>query len=95
MKKDNLSEKRKEFEKDDEIRNSRFIGRLDEDGKEKEIIFVYPEEDVKEKIQNVQRRLKEEIPEWLTNKQKLGGTLFNIHEIINKIFKEKFGGELI
>ena len=45
-----LSEKRKDFEKDDEIRYSRFIGRVDEDGKEKEIIFVYPEKDVKEFI---------------------------------------------
>ncbi len=48
----------------------------------------------KEKIQNAQKRIKEEIPEWLTNKQELGGTLFNIHLIIDKIFKEEFGGRL-
>ncbi|KKK92625.1 hypothetical protein LCGC14_2701050 [marine sediment metagenome] len=51
--------KKKEFEKDTEVRYSQFIGRLNENGKEQEIIFVYPEKDAKKHIQNAQRRLKD------------------------------------
>lgn len=64
--------------------------------------YVYQKEDVKEKIQKVQKRIKEEIDNWMRD---LGifdsAELVNIPDVmdlrkkINKIFKEEFGEKLM
>lgn len=54
--------------------------------------YVYNEEDIKEKIQNAQRRLKE----ILENDPVLSRTHYIIlMNKIDKIFKEEFGNKLI
>lgn len=59
----------------------------------------YPEEDVKEKIQNTQKRLKEQM-DYEKDFCDKANVLPSIHprrvkEWIDKIFKEEFGEELI
>ena len=55
----------------------------------------YPEEDVKEKIQNAQRRLKEELKEFDDRGLRLDGTYLRLKNKIDKIFQEEFGKDLI
>ena len=55
----------------------------------------YKEKDVKEKIQNVQRRYKKYL-KWLTNQfQCASHTHEPILKSLDKIFKEEFGDKLI
>ena len=104
MKDESLSDKKKEFEKDTEVRYSQFIGRLNENGKEQEIIFVYPEKDAKKHIQNAQRRLKDKFEEQKESCKKVWHrniafqyltTLELLEEDINKIFLEEFGEKIL
>ena len=53
----------------------------------------YMEEDVKQKIQNAQRRLKEEIINEVAFM--LHNSSYDIVGRINKIFKEEFGEEML
>jgi len=52
-------------------------------------LWGYPEEDVKEKIQNVQRRLKREV------KLRHGTNILYLLSEIDRIFKEEIGEKLI
>ncbi len=79
MTEESLSEKEKDFED----LGDKFITGV---GK------YYKKEDVKEKIQNAQRRLKEE----LSKLNRMGThTIFMRDGVIDKIFLEEFGDKLL
>lgn len=57
------------------------------------MIFMADTEDDKEKIQNIQKRLKEGMMNERENVVMI--KMENMKRVIDKVFKEEFGGKLI